>query len=364
MRVFQFLTCYPQYLEYFRQRFPDSLNEPYPSQIDRYLAHCYNAVHILAPAYAKDPEFRLTIANDSVLQLQWSQEYRCGHRDLTEILLAQIEEHRTEVIYSLNPLRWDSSFIRRLPGSVRVVIAFLASDWGTADLRSFNFVVSNFPHFLEKWKSMGVRTAYFSPSHDPHMRRFARNEDRPIDLCFVGSYSSLHTRRNRLLESCAKNADRYRMAFALNHPPYKPFINLPLLRRMPSRRPYLPPILQQVRMDPVYGTDMYELLSKSKIVLNAAVDIADEYRGNMRCFEAMGCGACMVSDAGIYPDGFVSGRHFLSFSSSGELADHISWALCNPEQARQIGNHGAANLESVFSKESQWAGFQKLVSLA
>ncbi len=38
---------------------------------------------------------------------------------LGEILLAQVESHRTEVFYNLDPMRYGSNFIHNLPGCVR-----------------------------------------------------------------------------------------------------------------------------------------------------------------------------------------------------------------------------------------------------
>jgi hypothetical protein len=48
---------------------------------------------------------------------------------------------------------------------------------------------------------------------------------------------------------------------------------------------------------------LYELIGKSKIVLNGVIDMVGRDRGNMRCFEAMGCGALLLSDEGNYPKG-------------------------------------------------------------
>ena len=38
---------------------------------------------------------------------------------LGDILLAQVESHRAEVFYNLDPVRYGSDFVRRLPGCVR-----------------------------------------------------------------------------------------------------------------------------------------------------------------------------------------------------------------------------------------------------
>ena len=265
----------------------------------------------------------MTVANDEVLQRQWAKEHGLATRDLTDILLAQIEEHRAEVVYSLNPVRWDSSFVRRLPACVKATIAFLASDSGKADLSAFSLMVSNFPIFLRQWQSLGMKVAYFGPSHDPGMIRFAQQDERPVDVSFVGTYSNLHLRRNQLLEECAALSDRYCVVFALAHPPYKPLVDARFLRRIPGLVPYLPKSLRHVTIPSVYGLEMYQLIAKSKVVINAAVDISEQYRGNMRCFEAMGCGAYMLSDAGIYPEGLVPGIHFDTFKDTQDAVSRL-----------------------------------------
>ena len=42
-------------------------------------------------------------------------------------------------------------------------------------------------------------------------------------------------------------------------------------------------------------------------------------RGNMRCFEATGCGAVLLTDSGSYPEGFVDGETMLTYSSPDEI---------------------------------------------
>ena len=49
----------------------------------------------------------------------------------------------------------------------------------------------------------------------------------------------------------------------------------------------------------VFGRRLYDLIGHSKIVLNGAIDMAGEDRGNMRCFEAMGCGALLLTPGAI-----------------------------------------------------------------
>ena len=362
MRVFQFHYCYPAYFDYLAKRHADVSDMSFERRLALLLEHRYNAVHILEPIYRRDPELGVTVANDPLLQGKWAAEHGMTSRDLTVILLAQIEEHRAEVVYSLDPIHWDSAFVRRLPGCVKKTICWRAAPILNADLSAYDLRVCNFPNFLNKWTAQGMRSAYFSPSHDPRMRDFANEERRPIDICFVGGYSDLHVRRNRLLEVLASLADKHRVVLALTHPQHRPLINLPLLRRIPSPFPYLPENLRRIAVPPVFGLEMYQLFGQAKVVFNGFGEIAEEYRGNMRSFEAMGCGACMLSEAGIYPENMVAGVHFETFRDEAEMKCKLQTSLATPAQARNMGRLAAGNLEKHYSKPAQWKAFQDLVA--
>src|SRR6202035_4082382 len=77
-------------------------------------------------------------------------------------------------------------------------------------------------------------------------------------------------------------------------------------RMLPLQKHRRPQGIADIAKPPVFGRQFYELIGKSKIVLNGAIDMAGTDRGNMRCFEAMGCGALLISDAGSYPGWMVA----------------------------------------------------------
>lgn len=362
MRVFHFHSCYPEYFDYFGRRTPAANHCKFDVRLRMLLEDGYNAVHLLQPIYENDERVAVTVANDRILQEQWAAERCLRSKDLTEILLAQIENHRSEVVYSLDPIRWDSAFVKRLPGCVKKTICWRSAPIIGADLSAYQLRVCNFPNFLRTWNTEGLRAEYFSPSVDPFMSQYAGAEDRPIDICFVGSYSKLHLRRNRLLERMAELSNRFSMVFALMHPQHRPLIDLPVLRRIAVQLPYLPKALRKIATTPVFGRDMYALFARSKIVLNAFGEIAGQYRGNMRSFEAMGCGVCMLSEAGIYPPHIEPGVHLETFCDEKEMLRQVERLLSEPQRARETGRRASANLHAHYSKADQWRAFQELVA--
>src|ERR1017187_4152258 len=84
----------------------------------------FGAPHILLPVIEGAAQAFFTNSDDQILQRQWAREQ--GMPDaasLESILLAQLEQHRTEVFYNLDPMRYQSEFIRRLPACVRKSVA-------------------------------------------------------------------------------------------------------------------------------------------------------------------------------------------------------------------------------------------------
>src|SRR5262245_42085231 len=69
---------------------------------------------------------------------------------------------------------------------------------------------------------------------------------------------------------------------------------------------------------PVFGLELFGARAREKSVLNGAIDMVGNERGNMRCFEAMGCGALLLSDEGKYPDGMVPERTLITYTSAAD----------------------------------------------
>ena len=68
----------------------------------------YGAAHILLPVLAGSPETFFTNGDDKSLQRAWALENGLGEdASLADILLAQIEHHKTDIFYNLDPYRYE-----------------------------------------------------------------------------------------------------------------------------------------------------------------------------------------------------------------------------------------------------------------
>jgi hypothetical protein len=329
---------------------------------DTFIEDRFGASHMLMPVLDRAPEAFFTNGDDEDLQLAWAGEHGLKREtSLEDILLAQIEEHRTEVFYNLDPIRYPSHFLKRLPGSVRRRLCWRAAPSGSVDYGDYDLILNNFPSILEGYKKAGWKGAYFFPAHDPEFAPYAANENRPVDVIFVGGYSQYHATRSAVLEIVAEQAGRLNIVYYLDRSRMTALAETPLGWVGPLAKHRRPRVIRKVSRPPVFGRAFYEALSKARIVINGAVDMAGADRGNMRCFEAMGARTCVVSDAGNYPEGMVDGKT-ARFYDTPQDAARVVRNLIETGADRAIAAAGHDMVRSVYSKERQWVRFQELAS--
>ncbi|CAB3880917.1 glycosyltransferase [Achromobacter dolens] len=327
-----------------------------------FLADRFNASHFLLPTLTGDESAFLTNGDDEQLQKMWAAEQgMSADADLGAILLAQIEHHRTEIFYNMDPMRYGSEFIRRLPGCVKHSIAWRAAPSAGGDFGAYDRIVCNFPAILQSYRDRGWKAAFFAPAHDPVMDRYASNTDRPIDILFVGGYSRHHRRRAEVLEKVAELSDRFQIRFHLDRSRLTKLAEAPWGHLLPLGKHRRPRAIRRMSEAPVFGLDLYQQLSRAKIVLNGAVDMAGEDRGNMRCFEAMGCGALMLSDAGRYPQGMQDGVNMLTYRDGDDAVRLAQDILAKPEALHRMAAAGHESVSTIYSKASQWRDFKNIV---
>jgi hypothetical protein len=360
MRIFQTSAYYRSYASRLRQLTSGSLS--FRKQLEAFLNDRYGACHLLLPIDRREPDAFFTNWDDEDLQRAWAREAGLPSKvSLEDILLAQIEAHRTEVFYNLDPVRLANGFLERLPSCVKRCIAWRSAPSGDVDFSKHDLVVGNFPRILAEMSRRGYRTAYFAPSHDPVMNRFAEEKDRPVDVVFVGGYSRHHKRRAELLNVFAGLADQFRIVFHLDPSRLSRLAESPLGLVPPLKRHRRPRDVRSVSRPPVFGLELYRTLSQAKIVLNGAIDMAGRERGNMRCFEGMGCGALLLSDEGAYPEGMTPGHTLITYSGPQDALAQTSRLLADEEERQAVASRGHKMISTVYSKENQWRQFRELV---
>lgn len=360
MRLFQNSGLYPAYRQ--RLDYLANITTTFEQRLDIFLNDRFGACHFLKPILDRLPSAFFTNGDDETLQRRWAKEQgMSGNYTLEDILLAQIEHHRTEVFYNLDPMRYPSNFIHKLPGCVLKSIAWRSAPSPRADFAAYDLVICNFPSILQSYKRQGWKSAYFSPAYDHEMEAYACNMDRPIDVLFIGGYSRHHHTRSRLLETIAAQDSHFNVMMYLDSSRLTRLSEFPVMKLLPYAKKYQrPPSVAKIAQPPVFGRDLYHAIGQAKIVLNGAIDMAGMDRGNMRCFEAMGCGAMMISDFGNYPPGMIHDRTMRVYSDPAEVVELIHESL-NTTQWKKISRNGHEMIQKKYSKLAQWHHFNELI---
>nr|WHW29457.1 putative glycosyltransferase family 1 protein [uncultured bacterium] len=361
MRLFQNSGVYPSYLPRLRALTRNCTS--FEAQVAAFLGDRFGAAHFLQPVLNRDTAAFFTNGDDDVLQRQWARENGLSaNATLEAILLAQIEHHRTEVFYNIDPVRYGSAFLRKLPRCVRKSIAWRAAPSPGADFAAYDLMVCNFPSIIESYRQCGWQAQYFAPAHDAEMDVYAGNTDRPIDVLFVGGYSRHHRRRAQLLDVVAGLRRSVKVLYHLDRSRLTRLAESPVGNLLPLAVHRRPSDVRAVSQDPIFGRDLYTAISRAKIVLNGAIDMAGLDRGNMRCFEAMGCGGALLSDEGNYPQGMAPGVNLLTWRDPADAARRIRELLDDDARRIDMARAGYEMISQNYSKHRQWQQFLQLAS--
>jgi glycosyltransferase involved in cell wall biosynthesis len=361
VRILQNIHLYPDHI-----RIIDSVAGLQASHSERVRAMVefgLNGPHMLEPVVVGSEDAFLTSTADPSMQRAWAVEN--GLRPDVhphEVLLAQIEHFKPDVLYTHGTGYFPDHVRRALKGLVKVAICWKAPPDFSNSMEGFDLAVNNFPSSFPRYEAMGIKTGWFSPSFDPAMEPECDATDRPVDIVFVGGYSRHHRNRARMLEQIAKLSNRYNVKLALSFDRATRLANTPL-GLLPALSNYrAPKIIRQVAIPPLFGREMYRLFSSAKILVNTAIDVAGQDRGNIRCFEALGCGTLMLSDVGIYPPGMVDGKTMLTYDHIDTIPEIVAQLLNDESRRMRIAADGKSLLRGTYGKGESWDRFQKLVA--
>jgi spore maturation protein CgeB len=243
------------------------------------------------------------------------------------ILLAQIEDFRPDLVLNQDTFYVDTGFMRRvralgnpiLIGQVGIEPS-RGEDWSVYDL-----MISQLPATVNAFRKLGVRSELNHLAFEPAI--LDSLPDAPVqdvDVSFVGTVSADHRQRVALLEAVAKRHD------------LKLWGNLP--KSVPSSSP-----LHRCFQGEVWGVEMYQTLQRSRITLNSHIDFANREAGNMRLFEATGAGAFLLTDYKENLDTlFAPEREVAVWRSIDECLEAIDRYLGDESGRKKIARDGQA----------------------
>ncbi len=201
-------------------------------------------------------------------------------RQLERVLLAQIEDFRPDLILNQDVFHVTTGLIKRIKAisGPRIIGQVGIEPSRGENWRVYDLMLSQLPRVVGAFEAVGVPARVSHLAFEPDiLQELPPAPATDVDVSFVGSVSEDHRERIALLEFVANRFD------------------LKLWGNIPNSLPASSP-LRRCFQGEVWGSDMYQVLRRSRITLNSHIDIAGDEAGNMRLFEATGVGTFLLTD--------------------------------------------------------------------
>jgi spore maturation protein CgeB len=328
LRILVVDPYYPAFLAAHYREQPGLEEASYEEQLDALMARRFGT----SDAYSHNLE-RLghraaeVVPNCVPLQTAWAAEHRRARLPrkaaalargpgaqtftrlaLQSVLKAQVESFSPDVVYFQNLSFPTDALLSRLRAQRRLIVGQIASPAPPDDrLRRFDLLITSFPHFVDRFRALGVDAEYLPLAFDERLAEMGRaDEERNYPVVFVGGVDPrVHAAGTVLLERVAEAADLRVWGYGAD-----------------SLGPDSP--LRSRFEGEAWGLDMYAVLSQAAIVVNRHIDVAEGLANNMRLFEATGCGALLITEAAPnLRDLFEPGKEVVTYAGRDELVEAV-----------------------------------------
>lgn len=370
MKIYQCLRAYDLYIPFFEEKYQIHENNFSFTELRNLLINDgFASTYILKPGLeGNEKDFFYTLWNYKTLQYKWAEENGLKTKNLEEIKLAQIEEFKPDVYYNFSPKHDTIEHDKILNKKNLVKVC-----WDATILKNYppfhekyDLRVSLFEPYITFWKQHGYKSELIPPAFPVEWDNLIKNR-KDIDILFYGQYNSnFFSSRNEVLRelmSWSKNKG-YSFKLHMQFPDIKrPLLNIRGLKKFTRWLPAAPQKIMNNALPPIYGQQLYNTISRSKIVVNAFTDNNGMFKDNMRNYESIGCGAVLISEDGIYPENYIPNKDFFTYRNTTELFEKIEYVIENYDDIFETqASKAREKLKNKYSKDKQWEAFNKAIN--
>jgi spore maturation protein CgeB len=373
MRILILDTYYPPFLDaHYRDR-PELEHAPYAEQLAALMQRTFGTSDAYSHHLSRLGHDAVNVVPNCLpLQLQWAEENELGRAPrrarmtrgrlgsmarrylARRVTLAQIARFEPDLLYLQDttfPTVPELELFRRR--GIRVVGQIASAPPRAARLRRYDLVVPSFPHFLDRFRRLGVACEYLPIAFDTRVLDRLRLQGvesgprapRLRAACFVGSLDRrTHARGTGLLERVAARTELDVWGYAA------------------ETLPATSPLRERYRGE-AWGLDMYRVLAESLISVNRHIAAAEGHANNMRLYETTGVGSLLVTEAAPnLADLFEPGREVVTYESADDLVEKLLHYSAHEDEARAIATAGHARTLSEHTYEQRLAELSGLLS--
>jgi spore maturation protein CgeB len=281
----------------------------------------------------------LFVANYYLLQQKWATEHGlrivAGRTTKHELALEQLREFGPDLVFVGSMFDYYGAFFKAVSEITKNIFTWISCPIPTGlDFSHIRCVLSSIPEYVQNFRKCGVNSELLRAAFDPDVLPELGETRRDLPVSFAGALTrGSHESRLATLEYLIREGVPVQIwgtySYSGKWAAFKSLFSGSKVRR------HVQPAL--------WGLEMYRTLARSRITLNAHIDVAkkNQMAGNMRLYEATGCGSLLITDdapglqALFQPD-----VELVTYRSNRELATKTRRYLEEPERAAQIAQAG------------------------
>ncbi len=364
---------YQGYLKEFYERNPDISGLDYDKHYDALLSDSTEFAASYTRAFKQNGvAVECIIVNDTILQKKWAKKNNLRDLKPGELILRRISLFRPDILW-IEDLRFINpellKLIKKQADYIKLFAGYHCAPVNPVSLEKLkllDLVITCTPGIKTDLGNSGIKSYLVYHGFDSGLLPVLNttNEVLQNDVVFTGSLilgGGYHNERISLIESLLKNGVEVsiyvniesnlrillkKVLFGVNlllnkigiKNPEK-YLDVLHYGKYPVK--FYPAIIRNKIREPKFGFEMYKLLKCSRIVLNNHGDVAGDYAGNMRLFEATGVGSCLLTDnKSNLKDLFDVDNDVVVYNSPEECAEKIKWLLENDSERMRIADSG------------------------
>ena len=359
-------TYYPAFLDDHYGHRPELAERGYREQLESLMNRCFGT----SDAYSRHlrelgHESIDVVANCEPLQRRWADEHgRAGSALqrlgasvpgrasalarlalLRRIALDQIAEFEADVIYLQDLWFFRARDLDSLRKARCLVVGQIASRLPPeATLRRFDLLLTSFPHWVERFRAQGLDSEYLKIAFDTNVVQRLHEQgiaadpsaSRAYAVAFVGGLGrKTWSAGTQVLERAVQE------------------VGVDVWGYGTDALPRTSPIWSTYHGE-AWGLAMYEVLARSKIVLNRHGEIAEGYANNMRLYEATGVGALLVTESGSnLAELFEPGSEVVTYEDGDDLIEQVRHYQAHEDERVAVAAAGpGANAARAHVREA------------
>jgi spore maturation protein CgeB len=290
----------------------------------------------------------MIIPNCKPLQFAWAREnnFKVDYKKwIFSIPIEQIKRIKPEIFYISSMFEYYGEFLEEIKKHTKKIFGWISCEIQKGlNLSQFDLILTSLPYYKDFFRNLGVHSELLTASFDNAvLEKFSTDLDKDIDFSFIGSLTSAHSNRIKLVKELIEKTPLLVFGKGVDAIPDK---------RNFFQRIFKASIYYQRYRGEAWGLDMYKVLRRSKITFNAHIDIAKHFAGNIRMYEATGIGTLLLTDGKHAPNKPFSNDEVVYYDSVQDAVEKVNYFLEHEEERNAIAQKGQFRTISDYSAEN------------